>query len=132
MKNGSNPILGMLGVVLPLSMWTQGPVTHLVDEMPVHIRKTESGIIVADFGRVAFGNIRLMPPADAHGAITVHFGEAFSDGRVNRSPPGTVRYQTATVSLDGDRPVIVAPPRDSRNTETADSGHPPAILTPSF
>jgi alpha-L-rhamnosidase len=104
--------------------------THLVDEKPVQISKTESGVFVVDFGRVAFGNIRLAPPATAKGSIVVHFGESSADGRVNRNPPGTVRYNKTTVSLDGGKPIIAAPPVDKRNTEVHNSKHPPAILTP--
>jgi alpha-L-rhamnosidase len=101
--------------------------THLVDEKAVQISKTESGVFVVDFGRVAFGNIRLAPPAAAKGSIVVHFGESSADGRVNREPPGTVRYHTARVELDGTRQVVAAPPVDDRNTRTK---IPPAILTP--
>jgi alpha-L-rhamnosidase len=101
--------------------------THLVDEPPVQISQTESGVFVVDFGRVAFGNIRLSPPAAAKGSIVVHFGESSVDGRVNREPPGTVRYSRATVTLDGMNPVIAAPPPNARNTRTK---RPPAILTP--
>lgn len=105
--------------------------THLVDEKPVSIVKDSSGAIVVDFGKVAFGNIRLMPPEGAKGSIEVHFGEAFKDGRINRKPPGTVRYNKTSVDLNGSKQVIAAPPADSRNTAPASPKHPPAILTPS-
>jgi len=106
--------------------------TRLVDEKPVSITKDPSGVIIVDFGRVAFGNIRLMPPEGMKGSVTVtvHFGEAFKDGRIDRHPPGTVRYSKAVVELNGSRPVTAAPPADSRNTEIHSGKHPPAILTP--
>jgi len=47
--------------------------THLVDEEPIHISQAEPSVFLVDFGRVAFGNIRLMPPAGADGEVTVHF-----------------------------------------------------------
>ena len=105
--------------------------THLVDEPPVQISQTESGVFVVDFGRVAFGNLRLAPPAAAKGSIIVHFGESSVDGRVNRKPPGTVRYNKTTVALDGKNSIIAAPPVDKRNTDITNPNHPPAILTPS-
>jgi alpha-L-rhamnosidase len=55
----------------------------------------------------------------------VHFGEAFANGRIDRKPPGSVRYQKTTATLAGAAPVVAAPPPDKRNTE-----HRDAILTP--
>jgi hypothetical protein len=101
---------------------------RLVDELPVQIARQPDGAILIDFGRVAFGNVRLMPPGDAGETVTVHFGEALLDGRINRRPPGTVRYHSARVKLDGSTPAVAAPPPDARNTK---QGRPPAILTPS-
>jgi len=104
--------------------------THLVDQKPVSIVRDPSGVFIVDFGCVAFGNVRLIPPARATGSVVVHFGEDSVDGRINRNPPGTVRYNTATVHLDGDSPLIAAPPPDERNTQVDSRYHPPAILTP--
>jgi alpha-L-rhamnosidase len=112
---------------------------HLVDEAPGAITRVAPGVHLVDFGRVAFGNLRLLPPAGARASVTVNFGEAFANGRINRKPPGSVRYATATVTLAGPAPVVAAPPPDARNTrqltgaEKPDQhGHitPPAILTP--
>lgn len=111
---------------------SQAAPTHLVDEKPVMIKRISPDVTLVDFGRVAFGNVRLMPPASAQGDVVVHFGEDFVDGRVNRQPKGTVRYNKATVTLAGNQPVTAAPPPDQRNTELvpARGEHPPAILTP--
>lgn len=102
---------------------------HLVKESPVAITNVAPGIVLVDFGRVAFGNLKLTPPANATNAIKVHFGEAFANGRINRNPPGTVRYAMASAGLAG-KPLVVAPAPDIRNTEGATDKHPPAILTP--
>lgn len=98
---------------------------RLVDQPPVAISKPAGGVILVDFGRVAFGNLKLVPPPDAKGTIRVHFGEAFKGQRIDRKPPGSVRYATAEVTLDGKREIVVAPPADKRNTK-----QPEAILTP--
>ena len=103
--------------------------THLVAQAPVSITNVAPGVVLVDFGRVAFGNLKFAPPANATNAIKVHFGEAFAGGRVNRKPPGTVRYATANVALTG-KPLVVAPAPDARNTEVVSDKHPPAILTP--
>ena len=81
--------------------------------------------LLVDFGRVAFGNLQLTPPANATGRIIVHFGEAFTAGRINRKPPGTVRYARAEATLDGTKALVVAPAADKRNTTP-----PEAVLTP--
>jgi alpha-L-rhamnosidase len=98
---------------------------RLVDQRPVAVRDVAPGVVLVDFGRVAFGNVRLLPAVGTAGEVTVHFGEAFFGGRIDRTPPGTVRYGRAEVDLTGGTPVIVAPPADERNT-----GHPLAVRTP--
>jgi hypothetical protein len=103
--------------------------THLEEEAPVSIIEVEDGTFLVDFGRVAFGNVRLLSSDDV--TVTVHFGEAQKDGRIDRKPPGTVRYKAATATLAAGRPTVVAPQKDGRNTRTNFPGNPPAILTPS-
>ena len=103
---------------------------QLVDESPVLIQRVNPNAILVDFGRVAFGNVRLTPPANATNAVTVHFGEAFSGGRINRNPPGSVRYSKVEVKLNGATSVVAAPSPDPRNTEQVSELHPPAVLTP--
>ena len=97
--------------------------TELVEEAPVAITRLGPDVVLVDFGRVTFGNLKLLPPAGASGSLTVHFGEALVDGRINRTPPGTVRYAKVEVALAG-HPLVVAAAPDKRNTT------PPAILTP--
>jgi hypothetical protein len=132
------PAAGLAFTLLVRSLVIGAP-THLVDEAPVAVSSPAPGVTLVDFGRVAFGNLRLLPPAGTTGKITVHFGEAFAAGRINRKPPGTVRYASTTVTLAGAQPVVAAPEADKRNTrqvlpgEKPDQfGHitPPAVLTP--
>lgn len=95
---------------------------RLEEQAPVAATRLADGNWLVDFGRVAFGNLSL-EAAGRSGAVVVHFGEAQTHGRVNRTPPGTVRYARVAVTLDG-KTQVVAPPPDVRNTK------PPAILTP--
>jgi alpha-L-rhamnosidase len=126
--------------------------TRLVDEAPARISQPASGVVLVDFGRVAFGNLRLQLPAGAPAAdLTVRFGEDFVAGRINQKPLGTVRYYEVKARVLPGAAVVVAPPPDPRNTWTpgktdfnemrrraqATSGAlapaeppPPAILTP--
>jgi len=98
---------------------------HLVDEAPVEIRAVAPGVFLVDFGRVAFGNLRLTPAAGINQEVTIHFGEAFTQGRINRKPPGSVRYSTTKIVLAGAKPIVATPPADKRNMQ-----QPAAILTP--
>jgi alpha-L-rhamnosidase len=105
----------------------------LVEQAPVSIKRIDNEVILVDFGRVAFGNLELNIPDGTAAPITVHFGEAFKNGRIDRKPPGTVRYNLTTIDPKGKTSVIAAPPPDARNTAlTFSQGreHPPAILTP--
>jgi alpha-L-rhamnosidase len=102
---------------------TPAPSIHLVDQPPLTIRQLAPGTYLVDFGRVAFGNLSLTPPP-ATGPLTVRFGEALKDGRIDTHPPGSVRYAEVAVTPSGTAPILVAPPPDARNT------NPPAVLTP--
>ena len=103
---------------------------HLVDEAPVSIKRVSSDVILVDFGRVAFGNIQLTPPADSGHSVTIHFGEDLHDGRINRKPPGSVRYAKTQIKLKGFSPIPAAPLADERNTQNSNPKAAPAIRTP--
>jgi alpha-L-rhamnosidase len=97
----------------------------LVEQPPVAISKVTPGVFLVDFGRVAFGNLSLTAAnAATSKVVTIRFGEALKDGRVDTHPPGSVRYAEVKVAPRGGETVIVAPPVDARNTR------PPAVLTP--
>lgn len=116
-------------VVFHATAFAGAPV-HMVEEAPVSIIAVDSNTHLVDFGRVSFGNLELDPPSGVRGKIRIHFGEDLANGRVNRNPPGTVRYGSTTAVLREGEPTIAAPPPDHRNTEQDSPKHPPAILTP--
>ncbi len=120
----------ILVVLLGAADFCRAAPVRLVDEAPVSVKRVTPELVLVDFGRVAFGNLRLTPPAGETAKIAVHFGEALANGRINRKPPGTVRYKSTGIELAGDKALVVAPSADKRNTEQAGAGHPPAILTP--
>lgn len=122
------PLIACLIVLWPLTV-IAAPV-HLVDESPVSVKRINADTQLVDFGRVAFGNLRIVPSAGAAAKIKVHFGEAMAKGRIDRKPPGTVRYNFTEMEMKVSAPMIAAPPADKRNTEQVSKGHPPAILTP--
>jgi hypothetical protein len=120
----------LLAAIIALAASASAAPVHLVDEAPVSIKRIDPNVILVDFGRVSFGNIQLIPPANSDHNVTVHFGEDFKNGRVNRKPPGTVRYALAKSHINGTGKVTVAPPADERNTQRGRPGTPPAVLTP--
>lgn len=97
--------------------------THLVTQAPVSVKTLSDGTILVDFGKVAFGNIDLLQTTETQ-EITVHFGEAAKDDRINRKPGGTIRYVQTNATVKGEK-TRVAPVADKRNTTL-----PAAILTP--
>ncbi len=115
----------LLALTLVARLSAHSAPVQLFEQAPVSITNLAPGVILVDFGRVAFGNLRLIPPPNATGLITVHFGEAFSDGRINRKPPGSVRYAQVITNLAGSKPLIIAPPASLRNTT-----NPDAVLLP--
>lgn len=152
MRNITKYFSGKSGYAIAL-LWIAGGAvttvtaapTHLVDEKPMRISRVSPEVFLVDFGRAAFGNVRLTPAAEASGEVEIHFGEKMDQGRIDRKPPGTVRYNHIRVTLSGGKPVVGAPPADVRNTwdptkvnyeewsktrGTPRTPPPPAILTP--
>ena len=115
----------VLGVMLRPAVGQHSPSIRLVEQAPVGITKIAPGVFLVDFGRVAFGNLSLMPGnVTTSEVVTVRFGEALRDGRVDTRPAGSVRYSEVKVALKGAEAVFVAPPVDASNTKA------PAVLTP--
>lgn len=89
--------------------------------MPVLMRRTPQGWF-ADFGRAAFGTVRIIVTASQSATVTVHLGEKLDrEGRLDRTPPGSIRYRAAEPILTGPGThahQAVVPP-DQRNTGPA-------------
>ena len=117
-------------IALALACLATAAPVKLFEEAPVSVTTPAPGIVLVDFGKVSFGNIEITPPAGAKGDFKVHFGEAFENGRINRKPPGTVRYFVAEGKWTGGKAQVIAPPADERNTQQGHGHTPPAILTP--
>jgi hypothetical protein len=121
------PSAVVFGVMLGSATGQDTASVHLVEQAPVAISKIAPGVFLVDFGRVAFGNLSLTlgkVRGTTPETITVRFGEALKDGRVDTHPPGSVRYAEVKVAPKGAATVIVAPPADARNTKA------PAVLSP--
>jgi hypothetical protein len=119
----------VFGVMLGSATGQDAVSVHVVEQAPVAISKIAPDVFLVDFGRVAFGNLSLTPLNEnttTSKAVTVRFGEALKDGRVDTHPPGSVRFAEVKIAPTGAETVIVAPPVDPRNTKA------PAVLSPAL
>ncbi|TWU43127.1 Bacterial alpha-L-rhamnosidase [Novipirellula aureliae] len=104
---------------------------EIIEQSPVHVTKIDKDFTLVDFGKVAYGNIAVTLPKSAPFQGTMHFGEKLSKGRIDRNPPGTVRYgksEYTTEKAESDKFIIPAPVNVKNIEQTGN--HPPAVLTP--
>ncbi|MCK5739260.1 family 78 glycoside hydrolase catalytic domain, partial [bacterium] len=83
------------------------------------IVQIETGHYFIDFGKAAFGTIEMTVPEGMAGqALTIHLGEKHNDSnRVDRTPPGTVRYRQLKLMPEiGRTSYRLEIPPDARNT----------------
>jgi len=98
------------------------------DVYPVSIKSLPGSHSFIDFGKAAFGTIRLtlLGKTDVD-TVTIHLGEAQKEGRINRTPGGTIRYSVHKLALKkgwNTYEIVLNP--DKRNTG------PQAILMPEY
>jgi alpha-L-rhamnosidase len=71
---------------------------------PVDVSLISAGTWLADFGREAFGWLELTVENPVAGEVVLlRVGEALQDGRLNRVPGGSIRYEEARVVLEAGR-----------------------------
>ncbi|WP_197528381.1 alpha-L-rhamnosidase-related protein [Aeoliella mucimassa] len=88
-------------------------------ESPEQLKSLESGGVLVDFGRDAFGYLKLSfeSPVKDSFTMTVNFGERMGKGRIDANPGGTIRYYSVQVEVEeGASEIEVRPPVDHRNT----------------
>jgi len=98
------------------------------DDYPQGITNPESHSYLADFGKAAFGRLRMNLYSDnGTDTVTIHLGEKQREGRVDRTPGGSIRYSRYTiVPAKGWHTYIVTIRPDARN-----SG-PQAVQVPEY
>ena len=98
------------------------------DISPVAIKSISNSAWFVDFGKAAFGTIRLTLQGKTESdTVLVHLGEAQKDGRINRIPGGTIRYSVHKLALKkGWNTYTIAISPDKRNTG------PQAVLIPLY
>lgn len=98
------------------------------DVYPATIKSISASESFIDFGKAAFGRLRLtLLGKSGSDTVTIHLGEAQKDGRINRTPGGTIRYSAYKLALKkGWNTYEMAINPDKRNTG------PNAILMPEY
>ncbi|MBW8326163.1 MAG: family 78 glycoside hydrolase catalytic domain [Prolixibacteraceae bacterium] len=98
------------------------------DVYPVAIKSFSNSAWFVDFGKAAFGTIRLTLLGKTESdTVLVHLGEAQKDGRINRTPGGTIRYSVRKLALrQGWNTYTIVMSPDKRNTG------PQAVLMPQY
>jgi alpha-L-rhamnosidase len=98
------------------------------DVYPVSIKSLSSSLSFIDFGKAAFGRLRLTLLGKTESdTVTVHIGEAQKEGRINRVPGGSIRYSAFKLALrSGWNTYVITITPDKRN-----SG-PQAIRMPEY
>ncbi|MBR1927008.1 MAG: family 78 glycoside hydrolase catalytic domain [Bacteroidales bacterium] len=88
------------------------------EQVPVSITEAAPGCWLLDFGRDAFGQLRLtLYSGTGEDTVKVHLGERAGEGRVLRNPTTTVRYQLHEIALrKGLHTYSLVIPPDKRNT----------------
>jgi len=88
------------------------------DEFPVTLRSLSGTVTFVDFGKDAFGRLRLRLNGNAGGdTIVVRLGEKIKDGRIDPAPGGTIRYSSYELILKGGwNTYVIAVKPDKRNT----------------
>lgn len=98
------------------------------DVYPASIKAVSPSTWFIDFGKAAFGRIRVTLLGKAEpDTILIHLGEAQKDSRINKTPGGTIRYSVYKLALlHGWNTYTIAISKDKRNTG------PQAILMPDY
>ena len=107
---------------------------QITDEYPVRIRAIDQNQTFIDFGKAAFGRLRITLSSPKNDTVVVHLGEKTANGRIDRKPGGTIRYAAYQLPLmAGTHTYSVKIRPDTRNTSaTANESGVKAILMPDY
>ncbi|MEM6844964.1 MAG: family 78 glycoside hydrolase catalytic domain [Bacteroidota bacterium] len=84
---------------------------------PTKLRRTGEDSYLVDFGKHAFGTLKLNYEVASADTITIRLGEKLKDGQVDREPGGTLRYQEVQLAVQPDQTTYtIELERNARNT----------------
>jgi len=86
---------------------------------PTVLKENADGSYSADFGKDAFGTLELNYQVRKKKTVTVRLGEKLLEGKIDRKPGGTIRYQEVKVKLSpGKSQYLIELIADERNTNS--------------
>jgi len=84
---------------------------------PVEFRENSDGSYFADFGKAAFGTLAIEYHAAKKGTLTIRLGEKLQNGKIDRNPGGSIRYQETQLDVrPGKSNYQIKLTPDERNT----------------
>jgi alpha-L-rhamnosidase len=84
---------------------------------PVIFKKVSACSYFIDFGKDAFGTVEISCKTSTPETLTVRLGEKLKDGKIDREPGGTIRYQEVNLPVShGKTHYVLQLPPDKRNT----------------
>jgi len=70
---------------------------------PAGFKKNDDGSYFIDFGKAAFGTLELNYKAENSEILTIRLGEKLLDGKIDRNPGGTIRYQEVQLQVTPEK-----------------------------
>ncbi len=93
-------LLISLSVLFPAALQAQEAFLVKEAQRPLSVSTLPGGILQADFGRVAFGQLEIrLTSRTGRDTVILHLGERAIDGRIWRTPTTTVRYRKQVLPL---------------------------------
>ncbi|SHJ00957.1 Arylsulfatase A [Tangfeifania diversioriginum] len=84
---------------------------------PKKMVQDSDGSYFIDFGKAAFGTLEINYSAKTSETLTIHLGEKLLEGKIDRNPGGTIRYQKVQLEVSPEKKnyqIELTP--DKRNT----------------
>jgi alpha-L-rhamnosidase len=103
---------------VPNGMITSNEIFEVDTLAPQTLSKTSSDSYFIDFGKAAFASLELNYTSQRNDTLVFHIGEQLENGRVNRDPPGNIKYQRVNMPVSpGSRTYRLHITADERNTK---------------
>ncbi len=84
---------------------------------PLNVEETGNGAYFIDYGKHVFGTLEINYSPKKAETLTVRLGEKLLDGKIDRNPGGTIRYQEVKLQLTpGKSSYLLELVPDERNT----------------
>ncbi|SHE75182.1 Arylsulfatase A [Mariniphaga anaerophila] len=106
------------------------PNWFLVEKIkPTHFTRRADDSYFIDFGKDAFGTFEIDYSAATPEILTIHLGEKLLDGKIDRAPGGTIRYQKVLLEVaPGKKNYQIRLTPDKRNTNEMAVALPDSFL----